>query len=30
MSDGAIPVARGKYPELIKAYMSYHTRREGL
>lgn len=30
MSDVDIPVARGKYPELIKAYMSYHTRREGL
>ncbi|MBQ8138505.1 MAG: response regulator transcription factor [Lachnospiraceae bacterium] len=30
MSDGDIPVARGKYPELIKAYMSYHTRREML
>ena len=30
MSDGDIPVARGKYPELIKAYMSYHTRREAL
>ena len=30
MADTDIPVARGKYPELIKAYMSYHTRREGL
>ncbi len=30
MPDGDIPVARGKYPELIKAYMSYHTRRAGL
>ena len=30
MHDAAIPVARGKYPELIKAYMSYHTRRERL
>lgn len=25
-----IPVARGKYPELVKAYMSYHTRLEGM
>lgn len=30
MSDADIPVARGKYQELIRAYMSYHTRREGL
>ena len=30
MSDEDIPVARGKYQELIRAYMSYHTRREGL
>lgn len=30
MTDADIPVARGKYPELIKAYMSFHTRREGL
>ena len=30
ISDTSIPVARGKYPELIKAYMSYHTRRENL
>ena len=30
MSDEDIPVARGKYPELIKAYMSYHTRKEML
>ena len=30
MSDVDIPVARGKYQELIRAYMSYHTRREGL
>ncbi|MCR4896576.1 MAG: LytTR family DNA-binding domain-containing protein [Lachnospiraceae bacterium] len=30
MTDADIPVARGKYPELIKAYLSYHTRREGL
>ncbi len=30
MSDADIPVARGKYQELIKAYMSFHTRREGL
>ena len=25
-----IPVARGKYPELVKAYMSYYTRQEKL
>lgn len=25
-----IPVARGKYQKLVKAYLSYHTRREGL
>lgn len=25
-----IPVARGKYQELVKAYMSYHTRMEGM
>lgn len=30
MAGDDIPVARGKYPELIKAYMSYHTRRESL
>lgn len=30
MSDADIPVARGKYQELIRAYMSYHSRREGL
>ena len=30
MSDADIPVARGKYQELIRAYMSYHTRKEGL
>ena len=30
MSDADIPVARGKYQELIRAYMAYHTRREGL
>ena len=30
MFDADIPVARGKYQELIRAYMSYHTRREGL
>ena len=30
MEGNDIPVARGKYPELIKAYMSYHTRRESL
>ena len=30
MPDADIPVARGKYQELIRAYMSYHTRREGL
>lgn len=30
MSDSDIPVARGKYRELIRAYMSYHTRRESL
>ena len=28
--DADIPVARGKYPELVKAYLSYHTRKEGL
>lgn len=26
----AIPVARGKYRELVKAYMSYYTRKENL
>ncbi len=26
----SIPVARGKYRELVKAYLSYHTRRENL
>lgn len=25
-----IPVARGKYQELVKAYISFQTRREGL
>ena len=30
MSDADIPVSRGKYQELIRAYMSYHSRREGL
>ena len=25
-----IPVARGKYQELVKTYMSYHTRMEGM
>ena len=25
-----LSVARGKYPELVRAYLSYHTRREGL
>ena len=30
VSGADIPVARGKYPELIKAYMSYHTRLEGM
>ena len=28
--DADIPVARGKYKELIKAYLSYYTRKEGL
>ena len=26
----SIPVARGKYRELVKAYLSYHTRKENL
>ena len=26
--DSEIPVSRGKYQELVKAYLSYHTRRE--
>ena len=26
----SIPVARGKYQELVKAYLSYHTRKENL
>ena len=30
VEDTDIPVARGKYQELIKAYLSYYTRREGL
>lgn len=30
VSDTDIPVARGKYQELIKAYLSYYTRSEGL
>ena len=30
VKDADIPVARGKYQELIKAYLSYYTRREGL
>ena len=30
VGDTDIPVARGKYQELIKAYLSYYTRREGL
>ena len=30
VGDADIPVARGKYQELIKAYLSYYTRREGL
>ena len=30
VGDTDIPVARGKYQELIKAYLSYHTRREDL
>ena len=25
-----LPVARGKYQQLVKAYMSYHTRQEGM
>ena len=30
VGDAEIPVARGKYQDLIKAYLSYYTRREGL
>ena len=30
VGDAEIPVARGKYQELVKAYLSYYTRREGL
>ena len=30
VGDADIPVARGKYRELIKAYMTYYTRSEGL
>ena len=30
VGDADIPVARGKYQALIKAYLSYYTRREGL
>lgn len=30
VGETEIPVARGKYQELIKAYLSYYTRREGL
>ena len=30
IGDFDVPVARGKYQELVKAYLSYHTRREGL
>ena len=30
VADTDIPVARGKYQELIKAYLSYYTRSEGL
>ena len=26
----SLPVARGKYQELVKAYLSYHTRKEHL
>ena len=30
VGDAELPVARGKYQELIKACLSYYTRREGL
>ncbi|MCR5775029.1 MAG: LytTR family DNA-binding domain-containing protein [Lachnospiraceae bacterium] len=30
VGDMDIPVARGKYREFVKAYLSYHTRRENL
>ena len=30
VGDAEIPVARGKYPNFVKAYLSYYTRREGL
>ncbi len=30
VGNADIPVARGKYKELIKAYLSYYTRKEGL
>ncbi len=30
VSGEEIPVARGKYQELVKAYLSFHTRRENL
>ncbi|MCR4740848.1 MAG: LytTR family DNA-binding domain-containing protein [Lachnospiraceae bacterium] len=30
VSGEDIPVARGKYRELVKAYLSYHTRKENL
>ena len=30
VSDAELPVARGRYRELVKAYLSYHTRRENL
>ena len=30
ISGDSIPVARGKYPELVKAYLSYNTRKENL
>lgn len=30
ITGDSIPVARGKYPELVKAYLSYNTRKENL